>query len=218
MAQEIDLKELERKAFKSTFQDGLWDILLGLLLLAMAVGALLSDLGMAQLSTMIILIGIAVLALAVIWAGKKFITVPRIGRVKFGPEGKSRQKKTRWLLSLPVLFGVAFFIFTPLVVRITQSEWLNPGLFLGGIYMTNMLIVFSLGAYFLNFTRLYLIGVMYAIPVPLDITFHELADIDITAVAFGAPAAVVLVIGTVLFVRFLREYPLPATEVSDAGE
>lgn len=217
MAQEINLKQLELKAWRSTFQDGLWDIYLGLLLLAMAVGALLSDLGMAHLSTMIILSGIAVLALAVIWAGKRFITAPRMGLVKFGPEGKFRQKKTKWLFSLSVLFGAAIFVLT-LVARNTQPEWLNPGLFLGGIYTANMLIVFSLGAYFLNFTRLYLIGVMYAIPVPLDIMFNELSDIDITVIAIGAPAAVVLVIGTVLFVRFLRAYPLPATEVSNAGE
>jgi len=217
VVQDVNLKEIERKAFRSTFQDGLWDILLGLILLGMGFGALLSDLGMAHLSTMTIFIGLEALALAIWWAGKKFITAPRMGLVKFGPEGKSRQKKTRWLLSLSVLFGAAIFVFT-LVARKTQPEWLNPALFLGGIYTANMLIVFSLGAYFLNFTRLYLIGVMYAIPVPLDITFHELADIDITAVAVGTPAVVVLVIGTVLFVRFLREYPLPATEVSDAGE
>lgn len=216
MVQNVNLREIERKAYRSTFQDGLWDIFLGLMLFAMAVGALLSDLGMAHLSTMIIFSGIVVLALAVVWAGKRFITAPRMGLVKFGPEGKSRQNKTRWLLSLFVLFGAAIFVFT-LVARNSQPEWLNPALFLGGIYMANMLIVFSLGAYFLNFTRLYLIGVMYAIPVPLDITFHELADIDITAVAVGAPAAVVLAIGTVVFIRFLRAYPLPA-EVSDAGE
>ncbi|UCH61675.1 MAG: hypothetical protein JSU77_07605 [Fidelibacterota bacterium] len=217
MTQSIDLKDLERKVFRSTFQDGLWDIFLGLMLFAMAVGALLSDLGMAHLSTMLIFSGIVALALAVIWAGKRFIIAPRMGLVQFGPEGTSRQKKTRWLLSLSLLFGTAIFIFT-LVARNTRLEWLNPALFLGGIYTANMLIVFSLGAYFLNFTRLYLIGVMYAIPVPLDIIFHELADIDITAVAVGAPAVAVLLIGIVLFVRFLREYPLPVTEVYDAGE
>jgi len=48
MSQTINLKELERKAWRSVFQDGLWDIFLGLLLLAMAIGALLSDIGVPE--------------------------------------------------------------------------------------------------------------------------------------------------------------------------
>ena len=41
MQPEINLKELERRAWRSVFQDGLWDIYLGLLLMAMAILTLL---------------------------------------------------------------------------------------------------------------------------------------------------------------------------------
>jgi hypothetical protein len=41
MSQSISLKELERKAFRSTFQDGLWDMYLGFLLLMMGMGLVL---------------------------------------------------------------------------------------------------------------------------------------------------------------------------------
>ena len=34
MTQNINLKALEKKAWRSVFQDGLWDIFLGLLLMA----------------------------------------------------------------------------------------------------------------------------------------------------------------------------------------
>ena len=49
---------------------------------------------------------------------------------------------------------------------------------------------------------------MYALPVPLDILFGKFADIDLTFIAFGVPAMVILIIGLVVFARFLRDYPL----------
>jgi hypothetical protein len=74
--------------------------------------------------------------------------------------------------------------------------------------MVNAMVVFSLGAYFLDFSRLYLIGVMYALPVPLDIVFRKFSDIDLSFIAFGVPAMVILIVGLVVFTRFLRDYPL----------
>jgi hypothetical protein len=43
MANEISLKEAERKVFASTVQDGLWDILVGCVMLEFAIGPLLSQ-------------------------------------------------------------------------------------------------------------------------------------------------------------------------------
>jgi len=70
------------------------------------------------------------------------------------------------------------------------------------------MVVFSLGAYILEFNHLYLIGVLYALPVPLDIMFHKFASMDLTFFAIGVPAMVILLMGTVVLVRFLRDYPL----------
>jgi len=41
MEHDIDMKELEKKAWKSTFQDGLWDIMLGLVFFIPAVNGLI---------------------------------------------------------------------------------------------------------------------------------------------------------------------------------
>jgi hypothetical protein len=207
MSQNINLKELERKAWRSYFQDGLWDIYLGLLLLAMAVWALLSDVGFSESWGMTILIGLEVLAMLVLWAGKKFITVPRMGRVKFGPKRKARLNWVRVVLLLSVLVGAGVFV-AALAVRSNRPEGLNTALIFPVAWVVNMIIVFSLGAYFLDFSRLYLIGVMYALPVPLDILFRKFADIDLSFIAFGVPAMVILIIGLVVFTRFLRDYPL----------
>jgi hypothetical protein len=211
MSQTINLKELERKAWRSVFQDGLWDIYLGLLLLAMAVWALLSDVGFSESWGMAIFIGLEVLAMLVLWAGKKFITVPRMGRVKFGPKRKAKLSWVRVILFISVLVGAGVFG-AALAMRTNRPEWLNGTFVFPAAWMANAMVVFSLGAHFLDFSRLYLIGVMYALPVPLDIVFRQLTDIDLSFIAFGAPAMVILIIGLVVFARFLREYPLPTEE------
>jgi hypothetical protein len=207
MSTKINLKELELKAWKSVFQDGLWDIFLGLLLLAMAIWALLSDVGFSESLGMAIFIGLEVLAMLVLWAGKKIITVPRMGRVKFGPKRKAKLNWVRVVLFISILAGAGVFL-VALAMHTNRPEWLNAAFFFPAAWIVNVIVVFSLGAYFLDFNRLYLIGVMYALPVPLDILFRKVADIDLSFIAFGVPAIVILIVGSVMLVRFLRDYPL----------
>jgi hypothetical protein len=207
VSQIINLKELERKAWTSYFQDGLWDIYLGLLLLAMAISALLSDVGFSESLGMTVLIGVEVLAVLVLWVGKKLITVPRMGRVKFGPKRKAKLSWVVVILFISVLVGAGVFLVTS-AMRGNRPGWLNAAFFAPAAWVGNAIVVFSLGAYFLDFSRLYLIGVMYALPVPLDILLDELAGIDLSFIAFGVPAMVILIIGLVVFTRFLRDYPL----------
>ncbi len=216
MSQTIDLKKLERKAWTSYFQDGLWDIYLGLLLPAMAVSDLLSDVGVPKAWYVAIYVTWLVLSMLVMWAGKKFITVPRMGRVKFGPKGKTRAKKAVLVGIISVLVLAVLFVIVR-AMRSDPAEGLPMGLIFSAVYAVHMLVVFSLGAYFLDFNRLYLIGVMYALPVPVDILLDELAGIDLGFIAFAVPATVILLMGLVVLVRFLREYPLPAVEVSDGS-
>ena len=103
MSQQISLKDLERRAFRSTFQDGLWDIFLGLLLLNMGGGTLLGGSGISPVWSMVALTAFAGAVLLFFWAGKKFFTTPRLGSVEFGPQRKSKLKRVRVVLFLSVL-------------------------------------------------------------------------------------------------------------------
>jgi MFS family permease len=213
MVPSVDLKEIERKAFRSTFQDGLWDIYMGLLLLAMAMGALMSDFGVpaARLWRQVAYIGFLGLAVVILWVGKKQITVRRMGRIKFGPRRKKRLNRVRLALAASVLLGIVFFA----ILQGTGShrpEWLTGPLFFPAVWAVNCIVLFSLGAYFLDFSRLYVYGVLYAIAPGLGKTLGRWAGFPLTFVAFGLPAIVILLIGAVVFVRFLRDYPIPTEE------
>jgi hypothetical protein len=153
-----------------------------------------------------------VLVMLVLWAGKRFITIPRMGRVKFGPKGKARKKKARIILAISVLVGLVLFVFTWLAFKGDWDEGLPLHIIIPAVWAVNMLVVFSLGAYFLDFDRLYLIGVLYALPVPVDFLLRELAGIRLGFIVFAVPAAAILIMGVTVLVRFLRDYPIPAEE------
>jgi len=214
----FNLKEIERKAYRSTFQDGIWDIFLGSLLLILAVGALLSNIGVPEGRNMIILVVLQVLVLLAFIAGKKCITVPRMGFVKFGPKRKRKIRKSRIILLGSVLAGAVVFVAAALVIRSYPVGRPKLLLLLPAAWVANSVIVFSLLAYYLDCTRLYAYGLLFALPVPVDIVVKEFVGVNLSPIAFAIPAIVMLVVGTMLLVRFLRDYPFPAKEVLNDAE
>ncbi len=216
MPQNINLKQIERKAFRSTFQDGLWDIFLGLLLLNMGMGtlmgAILSDTSVPVLWIMVGLLAFATLALLIFWAGKKFITTPRMGLVKFGPQRKAKMRNLRAVLFLSVLLGVIMAILGLAAARNGLPGWVAAIPIPLYVWPVQTIIVFGLGAYFLDVTRFYAYGVLYGLPLPVGILLVEntsLTGLSSMAITFGVPAGLMVLIGVVLFIRFLRKYPIP---------
>jgi hypothetical protein len=206
----LNLKEIERRAWRSFFVDGLWDIYLGLLLTVMGVNAWLSDLGVPEGRTLLIYAALVIAAMGLLWAGKKYITVPRIGRVKFGPKRRAKIRIVRLILVGSVVLGLALFAFTLAggFGWLARAE-LDSEVFVAVLWVVNVLVVFGLGAYFLDYGRLVAIGVMFAVAVPADVLIHRLWGADVSPLAFGVPGLLVIAMGLVILARFLRNYPLP---------
>ena len=94
MSEQIDLKGLEKRAWRSAFQDGIWDIYLGLLFLGLAIAPFGDAFGLpADLGGMIIILCWNSMTVLFLILGKKFITIPRIGFVKFGAKRKKMKKR-----------------------------------------------------------------------------------------------------------------------------
>jgi hypothetical protein len=216
MSQTIDLKELERKAFRSTFEDGLWDIFLGLLLLNMGVGVLLGgadDMSLTfLLGSMVGLSAFAGLVLLGFWAGKKFITTPRMGLVRFGQQRKAKMKNFRAVLFVSVLVGAIMAVLGWAAAGGGLPQWMSEIPIPLYVWPVQTIVVFGLGAYFLDVTRFYAYGVLYGLPLPLGVLLVRSTDLSGTgsmAITFGVAAGVMVLIGVVLFIRFVRLYPLP---------
>jgi len=190
----LNLKELERRAWRSYHDDGIWDLFLGVGLLGIGISGVLGS-DYFQLA-------VAAVAVAGFIAGKKFVTAPRMGLVKFGTERKVRKAKTALLLTAAMLLGLLLYALmaargdafvwmraNPMVVRMSMGLW--------------MLFVFSAMAYWLDFTRLYLIGLAYAVSFTVTLWFGSVTT-------FFVSGGLVTAWGLLILRRFLQQHPLPA--------
>jgi hypothetical protein len=216
MDSKLNLKELERKAFRSTYQDGLWDVYMGLVVVCMAFFIYRPATGYSPKNIFLLLLAF-VFSYLIFWAGKKFITVPRMGQVTFGPHRKQK------LRTLAIILG-ALILVQAVVVLITTTGWLNAGF---GAKLSSLLgensleriLVATLGslfvgpsmlliAFFNDFGRGYYIGVLMALAVFLMILLNQ----PLYPLLIGL---LIIIPGIVLFVRFLQRYPLPGAEAAD---
>lgn len=207
MSEKLNLRELERKAWRSFFDDGLWDIYLGLLLGSMGVSGLLDRSSLTEDWGMTIYIGLLALIMLAFWAAKRFITVPRIGRVKFGHQRKVRRFKTALVLFASVVFGLVVMLLTSATGRDGSTGFPGSAL-MPALWAINMLVVFGAMGYFLDFERLYFIGLMYAITIPLNEMLISFTGLRIGPYLFFACGALVVAMGIFFLIRFLRNYPI----------
>jgi hypothetical protein len=210
MSAQLDLKEIERKAFRSTYEDGLWDIYFGLIVICMSIFIYRPASGYSPMNIILMVLTMSV-AYSLFWAAKRYITVPRMGQVKFGDI--RRKKKTTMVLVLSFVVLAQLFM-----LGLTTLGWLDPETaarvngFLKGqdlmdltVALIGSLFVVSgmtLTAYFSDFPRGYFIAAMMALAVFLMIYLNQ----PVYPVLIGA---LMIIPGTVLFFRFLKKYPLP---------
>jgi hypothetical protein len=208
MSEKLNLKELERKAWRSFFDDGLWDIYFGLLLALMGVSAFMNNLELTEALHMGIYIGLLIIVMLGFWAAKRFITVPRIGMVKFGAERRKRRIKTSLVLFASVVFGFILFLVLGSVARGDINRDLPWDVIVPAAWAFNMLLVFGLMGYFLEFERLYFIGLVYAIVLPLDYILRKVTELKIVPYMFVFAGFIIVAVGSGYLIRFLHIYPV----------
>ncbi len=214
MSASLNLKEIEKRAFRSTYQDGLWDIYYGLIVIFMAVFMDRPEEGYGWLN-IVLMAGSFLIAFFLFRLGKKLITTPRLGQVVFG-EVRKKKKRTMSII-LGIFVGLQF-----LLLMITAFGWLNPtfGRQLGSLLegKNELLLVSTIGsmivcvgmsvtAHFSDFPRGYYISILMSLAVFLILYFDQ--------PLFPAIIGVLIVLpGVLLLVRFLKQYPLAKDEVS----
>lgn len=204
MSSQISLKEAERKAFTSAFEDGLWDILIACVLLMLAFGPCLpwGDYWSSAVFLpffAVVYVGIRLL--------RKYVVAPRVGLVRFGQARKLRLRQ--FVFIALVINLIAFTLGIVAAYHPAVTGWIPP-IGLGLI----MLAGFSLAGYFLDFTRLYLYGALGALsPIIGEGLYRQLkVPHHGFPVTFGITAGIMIVVGLVKFVRLVRERPLPPAE------
>jgi hypothetical protein len=210
MEERLSLRRLERKAYTSTLQDGLLDILLGLTMFGnFFVPLLLSYAGVSWgylvPDVNVFTIILTCLAVAVFVGGKRIITVPRIGVARFSPMRRTKLARITAVLVIAALLGV-------IVGLLFEEQTIGPSLPIGihlpiVIWIVVAVTSFSLGAYLLDVIRLYVYGALFAAAVPIFVMLRRVGFYTLGLSVVAVSAAIMMAIGIVLLLRFLHEYP-----------
>ncbi|MEA1906744.1 MAG: hypothetical protein U9N12_07310 [Euryarchaeota archaeon] len=206
MTQEINLKELEKKAYQDSQQDGLMEAMMGLIL--MTFGGFFYSTVFAFYILLIIFSG------RIVEFVRRRYTYPRIGFVKFHRENPKDALTGVLLFELAVIM----IIFTLISVfgNVTDYySWVNwSPLFIGTILVGPFAHTASRSGnirYYGYASMSMILGLFFSL-----IEFGSGCTGLILYLVFMGGFLVLS--GLVIFIRFLRKYPLPETEVRDGSK
>jgi hypothetical protein len=212
ITEDEDLKKLEKKAWRSTFDDGIFDIYFGILIISFGPSITFYEYLPQPLNFLIgpLIIGFGLAFFILI---KKFIVQPRTGFVKFGRNRKTRKLKTAIVLAINMILLLILYILNLTdfggIFNITNDF----SFLIEGLLFIALPLCFV--AYFLQYNRLYITAVLmgsafyianllsYIIPRP----FNFLT----TYLTIGG---IIIIIGLVYFIRFLKLNPLSKEETN----
>jgi len=201
----VTLKEIERRAFVSYHADGLLDLYIGVMLLLEPLSVFLKNNLPGEWFGTAVTIGLIGCACTAYIILKRHFTLTRLGTAEFGAFRRKRRNVLCLVLAVSVAITFALFTFSMAVWHgyVTDAaDILNNPVLLGTLLAVKLFVVLSLIAFFLYFTRGYLIGAILGLSVGLDIMFNQ--------PLFPLAGGVILsVIGAVYFIRFLRNNPVP---------
>lgn len=205
-----DLDSLERHAFKKFYEDGLFDLLFGLMMIAISLAAVVQDWLHSEVASLALMFAVAVVLVLAFTALRLRWVRPRLGYFAPGPRRRRRITFTRLALLGSFILGVAAFG----VVGVAGGSGVAPTgveVLLPVVWFVNATVVLGLMAYLLDVPRFYLYGVLFGLVGPLLIWPDVLWNVRVPPpLVFGAAAVPILAIGAWKLVHFLRTYPIPA--------
>jgi len=206
MPENKTLKVIDRKIFTSYFEDGLLDIFLAAFFLMFALGPFLSK-PLGDFWGTIIFLPFFWVVYLVLWYIRRRVVTPRIGSVQWGVMRK-KKLRTGSIIMLVVnlvflLLGVVSF-FKPIASGYTVS--------IG--FSVTMLILFTAAGYMLDFSFLYVYGILIALAIPIGEWLYQNAGFSHHGfpVVFGTLSGIMFARGVYKFITLMKETPLPAEE------
>jgi hypothetical protein len=201
MKQEINLKEIEQKAYRVSFQDGLVEIMLGILLISL--GATFGSV----LYVFAILIPIFLFPLFIEVIRKRY-TYPRIGYAKLPMDDPKKTAKgifgyTAVVLALMV---ICFLLLGKVKDAAAYKKW-SPAL------MGILLVGGFLYAHGRSGSIRYIVFAVLAVVSGLLFSIMNFEYYDGLIINFFVMGGIFIVTGSMLFILFVHKYPKPAEEV-----
>jgi hypothetical protein len=205
MAGKIDLKEIEKRSYRSYFKTGIYDLGFGVLLLSFAVAPLVRE-----AIGMLYIIFAVIPGPLVIVLGKKYLTDPRMGFVRFGEKRKSAKRNMRRISAMSTTFLVALLALT--VAGIFPgfiAESLGGAMFMA-IIGAIVFMFMALIAYLMDFINMLYYGIVIGVGIVTAEILHGIIGNPLDSViTFGILGSLLLILGIFNTRRFLKKYPKP---------
>ena len=204
MSKKISLKDTERKAFNTAFQDGLVDIGIGGFMLMFAIGPFVTPYLGDFWASIVIFLPLWTILFPALWLARKYVVTPRVGVVNYGPWRVSKIKRFNVIILI-------FLVFSLIIGILSAVEFdAVPGWIHAARFSLVFLLAFIIPAYFLDFTRLYVYGTLIALAPLIGEILYQYLKVPHHgyAVTFGLPAFLIIITGVARFIRFVRDHPL----------
>jgi hypothetical protein len=210
------IQDVQRRTRRlMTYEDGSWDLLLGMIFVLLAVYPITrARLGPGW--NLVLFIGLLFAASGIQIFLKWKFALPRLGYAKGLPSRKLKAVFVATIVCVILTFGLV-------VLTLRDSSWLGalvPGS--GPIwfrrFMVDILVVlvmvgiFSTLGYIFGVTRLYLYGWLLGIGNLTAAIIYDGAPEGFN-VPLGLAAGTILAIGATLLVRFVRNYPVRTLDI-----
>jgi hypothetical protein len=201
------LSSVESKAYQTFYKDGLMDMFFGLILIGVGCNVLRLRMGID--TSMLITLAVLLLIPAFLLS-RLYITRPRLGYVRFGQKRKRRKAVA---LFVAILIQLVFGFLLWMSLRGNDNNHLLQKFFNPYTEFILIVIVFSLIGYLIDYNRFYLIGFAVGIGLRLSDALENVTQsIVVVSLSFGIAGLFLTVLGLILFVRFLHDYPKPGIQ------
>ncbi len=201
MKQEINLKDIEQKAYSDSNQDGLMEIMIGILLIGL--GATLGS----GLYVFAILVPIFLFPRFMEVIRKRY-TYPRIGYVKLPQDDPKKTAKGMfgYMAVVLALMVICFLLFGKVKDAAAYKKW-SPAL------MGVLLVGGFLYAHGKSGNIHYIVFAVLAVVSGLLFSIMNFESYDGLIINFFVMGGIFIVTGSILFTLFVHKYPKPVEEM-----
>ena len=211
MSNITDFRQIQRRTNQlMNFEDGFWDLLLGSIFMMLAIYPVTREL-LGPVWNLVLFLSVLTALVVVELLLRRYVSVPRIGYAQPRRSPKLRLVLVFTILMVLITFGLVLVtLLSPESVPSAPAE-ASPG----RSYLVELIVLLLMGGlfsalgYLYGVTRLYFYGWMLGLANLASVYMVHNAGWTVL-IPLAMAAGIILLIGFVLLVRFLRKYPVRA--------
>ena len=211
MSKITDFNQIQRRTNQlMNFEDGFWDLLLGCIFMMLAIYPVTREL-LGPVWNLVLFLSVLALLVAAELLLRRYVSGPRIGYAQPRRSPKLRLVLVFTVLMVLITFGLVLVtLLSPESVPSPPVE-ASPG----RSYLVELIALLVIGGlfsalgYLYGVTRLYFYGWMLGLANLASVYMTHNAGWTVL-IPLAMAAGIILLIGFVLLVRFLRKYPVRA--------